>query len=39
MSKLLALKGCPRTVVPSTIVLDKEHRVAAVFLRDVMAEA
>lgn len=35
---LLALKGYPRTVVPSTIVLDKEHRVAAVFLRDVMAE-
>lgn len=29
---LLALKGYPRSVVPSTIVLDRQHRVAAVFL-------
>lgn len=29
---LLALKGYPRSVVPSTIVLDRHHRVAAVFL-------
>ncbi|MFC4853094.1 TlpA disulfide reductase family protein [Actinophytocola glycyrrhizae] len=35
---LLPLKGYPRAVVPSTIVLDKEHRVAAVFLRDLLAE-
>ncbi len=35
---LLALKGYPRTTVPSTIVLDTEHRVAAVFLRDVHAD-
>lgn len=35
---LLALKGYPRSVVPSTIILDKRHRVAAVFLRDVLAE-
>ncbi|OLF15780.1 TlpA family protein disulfide reductase [Actinophytocola xanthii] len=35
---LLALKGYPRSVVPSTIVLDSEHRVAAVFLRDLLAE-
>lgn len=35
---LLALKGYPRAAVPSTIVLDKEHRVAAVFLRDLLAE-
>jgi thiol-disulfide isomerase/thioredoxin len=35
---LLGLKGYPRSVVPSTIVLDTEHRVAAVFLRDLMAE-
>ena len=35
---LLALKGYPRTTVPSTIVLDTEHRVAAIFLRDVHAE-
>jgi peroxiredoxin len=35
---LLALKGYPRAAVPSTIVLDKKHRVAAVFLRDLLAE-
>jgi peroxiredoxin len=35
---LLALQGYPRAVVPSTIVLDKQHRVAAVFLRDLLAE-
>lgn len=35
---LLGLKGYPRSVVPSTIVLDKQHRVAAVFLRDLLAE-
>jgi thiol-disulfide isomerase/thioredoxin len=34
---LLAWKGYPRSVVPSTIVLDKHHRVAAVFLRDLLA--
>jgi thiol-disulfide isomerase/thioredoxin len=34
---LLAWKGYPRSVVPSTIVLDKQHRVAAVFLRDLLA--
>jgi thiol-disulfide isomerase/thioredoxin len=34
---LLAWKGYPRSVVPSTIVLDKEHRVAAVYLRDLLA--
>lgn len=35
---LLALQGYPRAAVPSTIVLDKRHRVAAVFLRDLLAE-
>ncbi len=35
---LLPLKGYPRAAVPSTIVLDKQHRVAAVFLRDLLAE-
>ena len=35
---LLPLKGYPRATVPSTIVLDKHHRVAAVFLRDLLAE-
>lgn len=29
---LLSPKGYPRNVVPSTIVLDRQHRVAAVFL-------
>jgi thiol-disulfide isomerase/thioredoxin len=30
-----ALHGYPRNTVPSTIVLDREHRVAAVFLTSV----
>lgn len=34
---LLKLSGYPRNVVPSTIVVDKQHRVAAVFLRDLLA--
>jgi thiol-disulfide isomerase/thioredoxin len=34
---LLALSGYPRNIVPSTIVLDKQHRVAAVFLRELLA--
>ncbi|WP_407074715.1 TlpA disulfide reductase family protein [Saccharopolyspora sp. SCSIO 74807] len=32
---LLALKGYPRSVVPSTVVLDRRHRVAAIFLTQV----
>jgi thiol-disulfide isomerase/thioredoxin len=32
---LLSLSGYPRNVVPSTIVLDKQHRVAAVYLTTV----
>lgn len=35
---LLPLKGYPRNIVPSTIVLDKQHRVAAVFLKELLAE-
>jgi len=38
LRSLLALKGYPRAAVPSTIVLDKQHRVAAVYLRDLLAE-
>lgn len=38
MRSLLALQGYPRAAVPSTIVLDKQHRVAAIFLRDLLAE-
>ncbi|WP_033291090.1 TlpA family protein disulfide reductase [Amycolatopsis jejuensis] len=34
---LLQLAGYPRNMIPSTIVLDKQHRVAAVFLRPVLA--
>jgi peroxiredoxin len=34
---LLALHGYPRAAIPSTIVLDKQHRVVAVFLRDLLA--
>ena len=34
---LLALQGYPRSVVPSTIVLDRAHRVAAVFLTELLA--
>jgi thiol-disulfide isomerase/thioredoxin len=32
---LLSLSGYPRNVVPSTIVLDKQHRVAAVYLTTI----
>jgi thiol-disulfide isomerase/thioredoxin len=35
---LLSLKGYPRAVVPSTIVLDKSHRVAAIYLHDLLAD-
>jgi thiol-disulfide isomerase/thioredoxin len=35
---LLALSGVPRSVVPLTIVLDRHHRVAAVFLHSVHAQ-
>ena len=34
---LLGLRGYPRSVVPSTIVLDRAHRVAAVYLHDLLA--
>jgi thiol-disulfide isomerase/thioredoxin len=34
---LLQLTGYPRNVIPSTIILDKQHRVAAVFLRPLLA--
>lgn len=33
---LLALHDYPRSTIPSTIVLDKQHRVAAVYLRGVL---
>jgi thiol-disulfide isomerase/thioredoxin len=38
MRTLLALgRDYPTTVVPTTIVLDKQHRVAAVFLTELLA--
>jgi thiol-disulfide isomerase/thioredoxin len=39
MRTLIAFGGkYPATVIPSTVVLDREHRVAAVFLRELLAE-
>ena len=39
MRTMIALGGrYPTTVIPSTVVLDREHRVAAVFLRELLAE-
>ncbi|TXI61493.1 TlpA family protein disulfide reductase [Mycolicibacterium mageritense] len=39
MRSLIALgKGYPTSVVPTTLVLDRHHRVAAVFLRALLAE-
>jgi thiol-disulfide isomerase/thioredoxin len=39
MRTMLAFGGkYPTTVIPSTVVLDREHRVAAVFLRELLAE-
>lgn len=34
----LALGGIPASVIPTTIVLDKQHRPARVFLREVTAD-
>src|ERR671916_297849 len=36
--QVVVLKGIPRSVVPLTIVLDRQHRVAAVFLHAVHAQ-
>lgn len=39
MRTLIAFGGrYPTTVVPSTVVLDRQHRVAAVFLRELLAD-
>jgi thiol-disulfide isomerase/thioredoxin len=39
MRTLLAFGGkFPTSVIPSTLVLDRQHRVAAVFLRELLAE-
>lgn len=34
---LFALRDLPRSVVPLTVVLDRQHRVAAVYLREISA--
>lgn len=34
----VALGGVPTSVIPTTVVLDREHRPAAVFLREVTAD-
>lgn len=39
MRTMMAFGGkYPTTVIPSTVVLDRQHRVAAVFLRELLAE-
>lgn len=39
MRTMIAFGGkFPTTVIPSTLVLDRRHRVAAVFLRELLAE-
>ncbi len=39
MRTLIAFGGkYPTTVIPSTLVLDRQHRVAAVFLRELLTE-
>lgn len=38
MRTVIALGSFPTSVVPSTLVLDRDHRVAAVFLKPLSAE-
>jgi thiol-disulfide isomerase/thioredoxin len=39
MRTMIAFGGkYPTTVIPSTLVLDRQHRVAAVFLRELLAQ-
>jgi hypothetical protein len=39
MRTMIAFGGkYPTSVIPSTLVLDRNHRVAAVFLREVLAD-
>lgn len=39
MRTLIALGGkFPSTIIPTTIVLDRQHRVAAVFLKELLAQ-
>lgn len=38
MRALIGLSSFPTSVIPATLVLDREHRVAAVFLKAVTAD-
>jgi peroxiredoxin len=38
MRTLLSLQGFPTSAIPSTIVLDRQHRVASIFLGAVTAQ-
>lgn len=39
MRTMIAFGGrYPTTVIPSTVVLDRQHRVAAIFLRELLAD-
>jgi hypothetical protein len=39
MRTMIALgQNYPTSVIPTTIVLDRDHRVAAVFLKELLAE-
>ena len=39
MRTLIAFGGkFPTSVIPSTLILDRQHRVAAIFLRELLAE-
>ncbi|MDR7302371.1 TlpA disulfide reductase family protein [Haloactinomyces albus] len=35
---MLALDGFPRSTVPATVVLDRKHRVAAIYLTEITEE-
>jgi hypothetical protein len=39
MRTMIAFGGkYPTTIIPSTLVLDRQHRVAAVFLRELLTQ-
>lgn len=38
MRTLLSMRGFPTTTIPATIVLDRQHRVAHIYLRVVRAQ-
>lgn len=38
MRTLLSIQGFPTSAIPTTIILDREHKVARIFLREVNAQ-